>query len=104
MIKSMDVNELNSKLGKEKNLVLVDVREQAEWDEAHIPGALFLPLSQLETRFAELPKDKTLVLQCRSGKRSMSAATFLEQNDYTDLINLEGGIMAWMDEGLDVVE
>lgn len=104
MIKSIEVNELNEKLGKEKNLVLVDVREQAEWDEAHIPGAVFLPLSQLEARFAELPKDKALVLQCRSGKRSMTAATFLKDQGYSDLTNLEGGIMAWMDEGFDVID
>lgn len=104
MIKSMDVTELESKLGNDKNLVLVDVREQAEWDDAHIDGAVFLPLSQLETRFAELPKDKALVLQCRSGKRSMNAAQFLADKGYTDLTNLEGGILAWMDEGFDVVE
>lgn len=104
MIKSMDVTELESKLGNDKNLVVVDVREQAEWDEAHIDGAVFLPLSQLETRFAELPKDKALILQCRSGKRSMTAAQFLADKGYTDLTNLEGGILAWMDEGFDVVE
>lgn len=104
MIKSMDVTELESKLGNDKNLVLVDVREQAEWDDAHIEGAVFLPLSQLETRFAELPKDKALILQCRSGKRSMTAAQFLADKGYTDLTNLEGGILAWMDEGFDVVE
>lgn len=104
MIKSMDVSELNDKLGSDKNLVLVDVREQAEWDEAHIEGAIFLPLSELEARFSELPKDKALILQCRSGKRSMNAAHFLAEKGYTDLTNLEGGILAWMDEGFDVVE
>ncbi|PIP90523.1 MAG: sulfurtransferase [Bdellovibrionales bacterium CG12_big_fil_rev_8_21_14_0_65_38_15] len=102
MIKSMEVSELQEKLGKDENLVLVDVREQAEWDEAHIDGAVFLPLSQLEARFDELPKDKSLILQCRSGKRSMNAAIFLKDNGYSDLTNLEGGIMAWMDEGFDV--
>lgn len=102
MIKSMEVSELHDKLGKDEHLVLVDVREQAEWDEAHIDGAIFLPLSQLEARFAELPKDKALILQCRSGKRSMNAAIFLKDNGYSDLTNLEGGIMAWMDEGFDV--
>ncbi len=98
----MNVDELNQKLGKDENLVLVDVREQAEWDEAHIDGATFLPLSQLEVRFAELPKNKALVLQCRSGKRSLTAANFLQENGYEDVTNLEGGIMAWMDEGFDV--
>ncbi len=102
MIKSMNVNELNEKLGKDTNIFLVDVREQAEWDEAHIDGATFLPLSQLEARFSELPKDKSLILQCRSGKRSLTAANFLQENGYDDLTNLEGGILAWIDEGFDV--
>lgn len=102
MVKSMDVNELHKRLGDDKNIVVVDVREQAEWDDAHIPGAIFLPLSQLEQRYTELPKDKALILQCRSGKRSLTAGYFLADKGYDDLTNLEGGILAWMDEGYDV--
>lgn len=104
MVKSMDVQELHEQLKTDNNLLIVDVREQAEWDEVRIPGAILLPLSELEARFAELPKDKALILQCRSGRRSLTAGHFLAEQGYTDLTNLEGGILAWMDEGYDVIE
>jgi len=104
MVKSMEVQELHEKLKTDNNLLIVDVREQAEWDEVRIPGAILLPLSELEKRFSELPKDKALILQCRSGKRSLNAGYFLADKGYTDLTNLEGGILAWMDEGYDIIE
>lgn len=100
-IKSIDVQTLKQKLDQNERLTLVDCREQGEWDEGHIPQAIFIPLSEIEDRYAEILKNKNdkIVLQCRSGKRSMAAAGFLKEHGYTDLTNLEGGILDWMSQG-----
>ena len=83
--------------------VLVDVREPNEYSEIHADGALLLPLSELEARYAELPNDKPLVMICRSGARSARAGEFLLQNGYSDVTNLTGGTLAWNEAGLPVV-
>lgn len=83
--------------------LLVDVRESNEFNEVHAQGALLLPLSELETRFSELPKDRPLLMICRSGARSARACEYLLQNGYTDVTNLAGGTLAWADADLPVV-
>ena len=103
-IKSMTVKELKKKLDDNEEIILVDVREQHELDAGHIEAAVFIPLSEFENRFEELSKERPLVLQCRSGKRSMTAAEFLQGKGYADLSNLEGGILAWQEEGFDVAD
>lgn len=104
MIKEIDVSELKEKLEKGEKFQFIDCREKEEWDESHIEGATLLPLSQLQEKFESiLPNKNTqIVFQCRSGKRSMNAAMFLLSKGYTDLINLEGGIMAWTEAGYPV--
>ncbi|MBZ9749423.1 rhodanese-like domain-containing protein [Deinococcus sp. HMF7604] len=84
--------------------LLVDVREQSEYDEVHAEGAQLLPLSELETRYAELPKDRELVMICRSGARSARAGEFLQGQGYGQVVNLAGGTMAWVNEGLPHVQ
>lgn len=79
---------------------LIDVREQNEYDEVHAQGAQLLPLSEFEARFAELPRGEALVMICRSGARSARAGQYLLDRGYTDVVNLEGGTLAWMDAGL----
>ena len=49
--------------------LLIDVREEAEWNEVHIPGALLIPLSQFVARQGEIPEGRALIMQCRSGGR-----------------------------------
>lgn len=106
MIKSMTAQELKEKLDSGKDLLLVDCREQSEWDAGHIPQAQFLPLSELRERYEnELEdKDATIIMQCRSGKRSMDACMFLMSEGYTDLTNLEGGILDWQDQGYPIIK
>ncbi len=100
MIGSMTVQELKEKLDKNEDLILIDCREQGEWDEAHIKEAQFLPLSNFEEEMKKLTDtSKTIVCQCRSGKRSLNAAAMLQDEGFENLFNLEGGILAWMDEG-----
>ncbi len=80
---------------------IIDVRELDEYASEHIPGALNLPLSQLEARAVELSNDLNapLVIVCRSGGRSRNACEYLTAIGYTDLANLQGGTMAWAMEG-----
>lgn len=76
--------------------LLVDVREDDEWVQARVPGALHVPLSRFAERMKELPRDRPLVLMCHSGQRSHSAAVFLAQRGHpAPAANLVGGIQAW---------
>ncbi len=104
MIKEIDVQELKKKLDNKENFVFIDCREQEEWDEAHIEGATLIPLSSFQEKYEAVLTDKnaTIVVQCRSGKRSMNACMFLLSKGYSDLNNLEGGIMAWHEAGFPI--
>jgi rhodanese-related sulfurtransferase len=80
----------------------LDVRTQQEWQEAHIPGATLLPLSQLESSYSSLPQDQDIVIYCRSGNRSAEAAKFLMQQGYTNVSSMEGGLNDWIAAGYEV--
>ena len=87
--------ELQTLMEEEENLLLVDVRELHEYNEGHIPGAFLLPLGDLETDYELLERDQTIVLICRSGRRSAEAAEFLVQQGYENVYNLQGGMLDW---------
>ena len=76
---------------------LIDVREQVEWDAGHIPGAVFIPLGQLDQAIATAvpDKDTEIILQCRSGARSGRGTAQLQALGYTNVVNLAGGILHW---------
>lgn len=74
---------------------LLDVRQDWEYEELHIPGAMHLPLPQLADRVAELDRAKPVLAYCRSGGRSASAARFLAGQGFSRVLNLAGGIGAW---------
>ena len=59
-----------AKLRESPDVVILDVREQSEWDEVHIPGATLIPMGDIPARIKESPTDKTVIVQCRSGNRS----------------------------------
>ena len=82
--------------------LIVDVREPNEFASERIEGSVLIPLSQFPDRHGELPKDRPLVMQCHSGSRSSSATMFLLSRGWTDVRNLDGGIAAWMRDGLPV--
>ena len=82
--------------------LIVDVREPEEFASERIEGAVLIPMSQFAARHAELPRDRPLVMQCHSGSRSSSATMYLVGRGWTDVRNLDGGIAAWMRDGLPV--
>jgi len=81
-------------------VVLVDVREQHEWDAGHAPGAIHVPLSALDA--AGLPGSSKVVAVCRSGNRSRRAAELLGAAGI-DVVNMAGGMLEWLRHGLPVV-
>lgn len=91
---------------RSEQVVIVDVREQDEWDAGHIEGAIFIPLGQLEQRIGELDayKGQKIVLQCRSGRRSASATALLTNSGFEQAHNMKGGILAWDKAGLPTVK
>lgn len=97
-MKEITVLELKAMMDSKEDFVLIDVREEYEFDAANIGGKL-IPMGDVMDKSGEIPKDKTVVIHCRSGKRSATVINALEQNfGYTNLINLKGGIMAWAAE------
>jgi rhodanese-related sulfurtransferase len=84
--------------------LLVDVREHAEVARLafDVPGVVVMPLSEFEQRFAELPRDRDLVLACASGPRSLKATYFLMFQGYTRVANMDGGIQKWARKGFPI--
>jgi hydroxyacylglutathione hydrolase len=93
-----------SKIVASDNAIIIDVRTQEEWDAGHIPGAIHIPLSEVKGRLDDFKiyEDKTLVMQCHSGKRSAKAANILLDAGFNNVSNLKGGIMAWKAEKLPI--
>lgn len=75
--------------------IYVDVRNAAELNEGYAPYAVNIPLGELRNRFGELPKDKDLLIYCRSGRRSEAASKFLMDQGYTRVYNVLGGFNAF---------
>jgi molybdopterin/thiamine biosynthesis adenylyltransferase/rhodanese-related sulfurtransferase len=84
--------------------VVVDVREQSEWDEGHIPGAVHVPRGHLESRIDRLAPDPTrpVVIYCSAGNRSAFAAKTLGELGYEDVVSLAGGFTDWKRNGFPV--
>ena len=78
--------------------LLVDVREKDEVAKLayDVPNIINIPLSVFEEHYTEIPKDKPVVMVCKSGGRSSKAAIILQNNGFTKVYNLEGGFTAWL--------
>lgn len=86
-----------------QNVVVLDVRSQAEFESGHIPGAKLVPLPELEERIDELNKDQVIIVYCRTGSRSREASEILVQHGFENVYNMLGGVAAWMDAGFPIV-
>ena len=80
---------------------LVDVRTAEEFREGYIPGAINIDLQQLQNKLNKIPKDKPVIVYCRSGNRSSFATNILNQSGYTEVYDL-GGIIDWARQGLPI--
>jgi rhodanese-related sulfurtransferase len=97
--------EVRRRLQTGEHFPLVDVREQIEWNEGHLPDAVHLPRGYLEPRIEEAVPDKQrpVLLCCASGVRSLLAAETLLHMGYAQLISMAGGCTAWKSAGLPTV-
>jgi len=90
--------ELKAKLDAGETPFILDVREPNEYQINKIPGSTLIPLGELPRRYQELPKDRQIVTQCKMGGRSAKAQDFLKTVGFTDVLNLKGGILEWIDK------
>lgn len=97
-MKEVNVQELKAMMDKGDDFQLIDVREDFEYEMSNLGGTL-IPLGGILIEAEQIAKDKPVVVQCRSGKRSAAAIMQLEQQfGFTNLYNLQGGILAWAEE------
>lgn len=96
-MQEITVQELKEKMDSGEDFQLIDVREDFEYETSNLGGQL-IPLGGILIEAGKISKDKPVVIMCRSGKRSAAAIAQLEQMGYTNLANLQGGILAWASE------
>ena len=96
----IDVKSVKQKLDNQDDFLLLDCREQNEYDFAKIEGAMLIPMNQLPTRLAEIEsfKGKSVVVHCHLGGRSLQVTHWLRENGFEDAQNMSGGISAWSAE------
>lgn len=96
-IPQVTVQELKQRRDAGEEIFLLDVREPFEQQIAQIGGTL-IPLNDVPQRLQEIPRDREVIVHCKSGGRSQRAAEFLQQSGYSNVKNLAGGILAWSDQ------
>jgi rhodanese-related sulfurtransferase len=91
---TISVEEAYSKY--QEGAFLLDVRENSEWDEFHVPGTTHIPLGELAERVDELPRDQPIVVICRSGNRSQQGRDILLEAGFSDATSMDGGLKEWL--------
>lgn len=102
MINEIDSESLHERLTQDDGPLVVDIRTPGEVAQGKIPGSLEMPMHLIPLRLPELPKDRDLVLYCRSGARSYQACAYLMQRGLGRVLNLRGGILAWARHGYQI--
>jgi len=97
-MKEISVQELKEMMDKHEDFQLIDVREDFEYEMSNLGGVL-IPLGGVLIEADKVAKDKPVIMMCRSGRRSAAAIMQLEQQfGFTNLANLQGGILAWAED------
>lgn len=92
---SISTAELQARLERGERPVIIDVREPWEYAEGHVPGAVLKPLGQIRSWAAELNRNDEILLICRTASRSAMAYQFLTRLGFTNVKNVEGGMVTW---------
>lgn len=101
LIKELNVQEAYQKLQAQDNIILIDVREDHEWDNSRIPNSIHIGRGILERDIAKHISDKNteIILYCGGGFRSVLAAINLQKMGYTNVFSMDGGIRDWQESG-----
>ena len=99
-VQNVGVEEFD-KLRADKNAVVLDVRTEKEFKDGHIPGAMNLDVNapDFTKKLAALDKDKTYLVHCAAGRRSLKACGVMDQSEFKKLVNLEDGFTSWTRAG-----
>ncbi len=97
-----EIDVVTAAARRAEGAVVLDVRNPDEYEEAHVPGAVLIPLGELADRTGEVPTGVDLLVICRSGARSLRAAEHLLAAAGVEATNIAGGTLAWIDAGYDV--
>ncbi len=101
-IREINVDELAERLADRTTATLIDVRQPQEFAEGHVEGARLIPLNDVPDRLGEIPTNGEVLVVCRTGARSLAACEFLAAQG-VEAVNVEGGVMAWIGSGREVV-
>lgn len=99
---SISMEEAAPRMAEPQHPLILDVREPDEFAAGHVPGALNVPLKQVGAWAKAQPKDRPVMVICRSGKRSLRASAELAEQGFTQVTNVQGGFLAWKERGLPV--
>ena len=94
-VRTIDAGALQKRIESNDKPLVVDVREREEFDAGHIKDAMLVPLGTVHEGLSGVAKDREIVLVCRSGRRSAKAYGILAEQGFTNLWNLDGGMLAW---------
>ncbi|UCD09585.1 MAG: MBL fold metallo-hydrolase [Dehalococcoidales bacterium] len=98
----LSVDKLHERLSKGNNIIVLDVREEDEWDEGHLEGAMRIYVGHLEEKLDEIPSDKEIAVMCTVGHRGGLAASILLKAGFEGIYNILGGFEAWTNAGYPV--
>jgi rhodanese-related sulfurtransferase len=94
--------ELKARIEAGDNVEIVDIRSDAEIAQGILPSAQHLPMHLIPLKMHDLPKDRDVILYCRSGARSYQACAYLAQQGVANVFNLRGGIIDWARQGFEI--
>jgi rhodanese-related sulfurtransferase len=105
-VKECTIDDVKARLDAGEKMLLVDVREESEWNAGHLPGAIHLGKGVIERDIETKVPDPAapIILYCGGGFRSALAADNLQKMGYTNVISMDGGYRGWSDKGLPVVK
>ena len=102
--RNLSSQEAYAMVGQRGDLFLLDVRTPGEYQQARLDGARLIPIDQFAKRLAEVPKDRPVLVYCAVGSRSAQVVNYLARQGYPEIYNLYGGIYAWAQKGLPVLQ
>ena len=102
--RNLSSQEAYAMVGQRGDLFLLDVRTFGEYQQARLDGARLIPIDQFVKRLAEVPKDRPVLVYCAVGSRSAQVVNYLARQGYPEIYNLSGGIYAWAQKGLPVLQ